>query len=195
MCDECNEHFHKVQELLTAAGVEYELDSRLVRGLDYYTKTAFEIKYSPLGAQSAVAGGGRYDGLIEEIGGNPTPAVGFATGLERVLLALEKQGLLPEKETSVDAFVVALGDAAQLEGFKLLSKLRSAGISALMDFAGRSMKAQMKQANKKNARFVLILGEDEVRDSVVTLKDMSNSEQRKIAIDEVINTISAEVKD
>lgn len=195
LCDECNEHFHKVQELLTAAGVEYELDSRLVRGLDYYTKTAFEIKYSPLGAQSAVAGGGRYDGLIEEIGGNPTPAVGFATGLERVLLALEKQGLLPEKETSVDAFVVSLGDAAQLEGFKLLSKLRSAGISALMDFAGRSMKAQMKQANKKNARFVLILGEDEVRDSVVTLKDMSNSEQRKIAIDEVINTISAEVKD
>ncbi len=195
LCDECNEHFHKVQELLTAAGVEYELDSRLVRGLDYYTKTAFEIKYSPLGAQSAVAGGGRYDGLIEEIGGNPTPAVGFATGLERVLLALEKQGLLPEKENSVDAFVVALGDAVQLEGFKLLNKLRNAGISALMDFAGRSMKAQMKQANKKNARFVLILGDDEVRDSVVTLKDMSNSEQRKIAIDEVINTISAEVKD
>ncbi len=195
LCDECNEHFHKVQELLTAAGVEYELDSRLVRGLDYYTKTAFEIKYSPLGAQSAVAGGGRYDGLIEEIGGNPTPAVGFATGLERVLLALEKQGLLPEKENSVDAFVVALGEAAQLEGFKLLNKLRNAGISALMDFAGRSMKAQMKQANKKNARFVLILGDDEVRDSVVTLKDMSNSEQRKIAIDEVINTISAEVKD
>ncbi len=195
LCEECNEHFHKVQELLTAAGVEYELDSRLVRGLDYYTKTAFEIKYSPLGAQSAVAGGGRYDGLIEEIGGNPTPAVGFATGLERVLLALEKQGLLPEKENSVDAFVVALGEAAQLEGFKLLNKLRNAGISALMDFAGRSMKAQMKQANKKNARFVLILGDDEVRDSVVTLKDMSNSEQRKIAIDEVINTISAEVKD
>ncbi len=195
LCEECNDHFHKVQELLTAAGVEYELDSRLVRGLDYYTKTAFEIKYSPLGAQSAVAGGGRYDGLIEEIGGNPTPAVGFATGLERVLLALEKQGLLPEKENSVDAFVVALGDAAQLEGFKLLNKLRNAGISALMDFAGRSMKAQMKQANKKNARFVLILGDDEVRDSVVTLKDMSNSEQRKIAIDEVINTISAEVKD
>ncbi len=195
LCDECNEHFHKVQELLTAAGVEYELDSRLVRGLDYYTKTAFEIKYSPLGAQSAVAGGGRYDGLIEEIGGNPTPAVGFATGLERVLLALEKQGLLPEKENSVDAFVVALGEAAQLEGFKLLNKLRNAGISALMDFAGRSMKAQMKQANKKDARFVLILGDDEVRDSVVTLKDMSNSEQRKIAIDEVINTISAEVKD
>ncbi len=195
LCDECNEHFHKVQELLTAAGVEYELDSRLVRGLDYYTKTAFEIKYSPLGAQSAVAGGGRYDGLIEEIGGNPTPAVGFATGLERVLLALEKQGLLPEKENSVAAFVVALGEAAQLEGFKLLNKLRNAGISALMDFAGRSMKAQMKQANKKNARFVLILGDDEVRDSVVTLKDMSNSEQRKIAIDEVINTISAEVKD
>ncbi|MBQ1855656.1 MAG: histidine--tRNA ligase, partial [Anaerovibrio sp.] len=95
LCDECSDHFQKLQKHLTKAGVKFELDPRLVRGLDYYTKTAFEVKYPPLGAQSAVAGGGRYDGLIEEMGGNPTPAVGFATGLERVLLALEKQGLLP----------------------------------------------------------------------------------------------------
>ena len=131
--------FNRVQERLAVgqsflrdAGVDFELDPRLVRGLDYYTKTAFEIKYAPLGAQSAVAGGGRYDGLIAEMGGNPTPAVGFATGLERVLLALEKQSLLPEQEKKADAFVVALGAEAQSAGFKLLQKLREAGLKALM---------------------------------------------------------------
>ena len=194
LCDDCREHFEKVQAYLKAAGLEFQLDPRLVRGLDYYTKTAFEIQYAPLGAQSAVAGGGRYDGLVEEIGGNPTPAVGFAAGLERVLLALEKQGLLPAQEDRVDAFVVALGESAQVPAFQLLAGMRKAGLSAGMDFAGRSMKAQMKQANKANARFVLILGEDEVRDSVVTLKNMGTSEQQKISIEEIINKLCAEVK-
>jgi histidyl-tRNA synthetase len=195
LCDECQEHFAKVQKYLLHAGIRFELDARLVRGLDYYTKTAFEIQYAPLGAQSAIAGGGRYDGLVEEIGGNSTPAVGFAAGLERVLLALDKQGLLPAQDDSVDAFVVALGDEAQAVAFSLLAKLRTAGISAGMDFTGRSMKAQMKQANKANARFVLILGEDEVKESVVTLKNMQTSEQQKVAIEEIINTLCAEVKD
>ena len=194
LCDECREHFTKVQELLTSAGVAFKLDPRLVRGLDYYTKTAFEVQYAPLGAQSAVAGGGRYDGLIEEIGGNPTPAVGFAVGLERVLLALEKQALLPESQDSLDVFVVALGDEAQPAAFRLLAELRNAGLSAGMDFAGRSMKAQMKQANKANARFVGILGEDEVKESAVMLKNMQTSEQHKIAIDEIIKKLCAEVK-
>jgi len=194
LCDECREHFTKVQELLTSAGVAFKLDPRLVRGLDYYTKTAFEVQYAPLGAQSAVAGGGRYDGLIEEIGGNPTPAVGFAVGLERVLLALEKQALLPESQDSLDVFVVALGDEAQPAAFRLLAELRNAGLSAGMDFAGRSMKAQMKQANKANARFVAILGEDEVKESAVMLKNMQTSEQHKIAIDEIIKKLCAEVK-
>lgn len=195
LCGECREHFESVQELLKSTGISFTLDPRLVRGLDYYTKTAFEIQYAPLGAQSAVAGGGRYDGLIEEIGGNSTPAVGFAAGLERVLLALEMQNLLPAQESVVDAFVVALGDGAQSAAFSLLARLREAGLSAGMDFSGRSMKAQMKQANKANARYVLILGEDEVRDSVVTLKNMQTSEQQKIAIQEIINTLCAEVKD
>ena len=194
LCDDCREHFVKVQELLTSAGVSFKLDPRLVRGLDYYTKTAFEVQYAPLGAQSAVAGGGRYDGLIEEIGGKPTPAVGFAVGLERVLLALEKQALLPEQADAMDAFVVGLGEAAQPAAFRLLADLRAAGLSAGMDFAGRSMKAQMKQANKANAHFALILGEDEVRESAVMLKDMQTSEQHKIAIDEVIKKLCAEVK-
>ncbi|MBE6091823.1 MAG: histidine--tRNA ligase [Selenomonas ruminantium] len=194
LCEECQDHFHKVQHFLTEAGVEFELDARLVRGLDYYTKTAFEIKYPPLGAQSAVAGGGRYDGLIEEIGGSPTPAVGFATGLERVLLALEKQNLLPEMDTKTDAFVVALGDEAQGAAFKLLTKLRQAGLKAGMDYAGRSMKAQMKQANKANARFALIIGEDEVKEACVQLKDMEKSEQEKVSFDNIIEKLCAEVK-
>ena len=195
LCEECQEHFSKVQAYLKTAGISFKLDPRLVRGLDYYTKTAFEVKYAPLGAQSAVAGGGRYDGLIEEIGGSPTPAVGFAVGLERVLLALEQQKLLPEMSDAVDVFVVALGEAAQKAAFQLLMELRVAGLSAAMDFAGRSMKAQMKQANKANARFVAILGEDEVREGAVTLRDMQSSEQEKVTREEIINKLFAEVKD
>ncbi len=191
LCEECADHFAKLKELLSSAGISFNHDPRLVRGLDYYTKTAFEIKYPPLGAQSAVAGGGRYDGLIEEMGGNPTPAVGFATGLERLLLALESQNLLPKKNRSVDAYVVALGEAAQAEGFKLLNSLRQQGLSAAMDFAGRSMKAQMKQANKLGARYSVILGEDEIAEGVVMLRSMEDSSQDKVPMDQVAEKIKA----
>lgn len=191
LCEECADHFAKLKELLTSAGISFTHDPRLVRGLDYYTKTAFEIKYPPLGAQSAVAGGGRYDGLIEEMGGNPTPAVGFATGLERLLLALESQNLLPEKNRSVDAYVVALGEAAQAEGFKLLNSLRQQGLSAAMDFAGRSMKAQMKQANKLGAKYSVILGEDEIAEGVVMLRSMEDSSQAKVPMAQVADKIKA----
>lgn len=191
LCEECAEHFAKLKELLTSAGISFTHDPRLVRGLDYYTKTAFEIKYPPLGAQSAVAGGGRYDGLIEEMGGNPTPAVGFATGLERLLLALESQNLLPEKNRSVDAYVVALGEAAQAEGFKLLNSLRQQGLSVAMDFAGRSMKAQMKQANKLGAKYSVILGEDEIAEGVVMLRSMEDSSQAKVPMNQVAEKIKA----
>lgn len=191
LCEECADHFAKLKELLTSAGISFTHDPRLVRGLDYYTKTAFEIKYPPLGAQSAVAGGGRYDGLIEEMGGNPTPAVGFATGLERLLLALESQNLLPEKNRSVDAYVVALGETAQAEGFKLLNSLRQQGLSAAMDFAGRSMKAQMKQANKLGAKYSVILGEDEIAEGVVMLRSMEDSSQAKVPMAQVAEKIKA----
>lgn len=191
LCEECADHFAKLKELLTSAGISFTHDPRLVRGLDYYTKTAFEIKYPPLGAQSAVAGGGRYDGLIEEMGGNPTPAVGFATGLERLLLALESQNLLPEKNRSVDAYVVALGETAQAEGFKLLNSLRQQGLSAAMDFAGRSMKAQMKQANKLGAKYSVILGEDEIAEGVVMLRSMEDSSQVKVPMNQVAEKIKA----
>ena len=185
LCDECREHFERVQSMLSAAKVEFTVDDRLVRGLDYYTKTAFEIQYPPLGAQSAIAGGGRYDGLIEEIGGSPTPAVGFAAGLERILVALELQNLLPKSENEIDAFIVALGEEAEVMGFELLTKLRREGFIVMTDYAKRSMKAQMKQAGKSKAKFALIIGEDEVKTGTVTVKELENSEQRTVTLEEV----------
>ena len=189
LCDECREHFESVQKLLTAANVEFTVDDRLVRGLDYYTKTAFEIQYLPLGAQSAVAGGGRYDGLIEEIGGSSTPAVGFAAGIERILVALELQKLLPTPEDQIDAFLVAIGNEAETMAFELMTDLRRKGLTASMDFAKRSMKAQMKQAGKSNAKFALIIGEDEVKNKTVTIKNLSNSEQQVISINDVVSFV------
>ena len=194
LCDDCNSHFTKLKELLTAIGIEYKLNPRLVRGLDYYTKTAFEIQYAPLGAQSAVCGGGRYDGLIGECGGNDTPAIGFAIGIERVLLALEKQNLLPDFNEGSDAFIIQFGDATESVAFNLMSQLRANGLKVEMDFGGRSFKAQMKQANKLNAKYVLIVGEDEVAKDVVTLKNMANSEQEVVEIKNIIDKLKAEVK-
>ena len=194
LCTECAEHFAAVQSHLTNAGVTYELDTRLVRGLDYYTRTAFEIAYPPLGAQSAVAGGGRYDGLVEELGGNPTPAVGFAAGLERVLLALEQQNLLPESPPAADVFFIVLGDAAATAAFPLLHDLRQSGVRALMDYAGRSMKAQMKQANKSGARYAVILGEDELAQGTAVVRDMVQSTQETWSLDDMVKRLVFEVK-
>ena len=186
LCDECREHFARVKGLLTAAEVEFTVDNRLVRGLDYYTKTAFEIQYTDLGAQSALAGGGRYDGLVKEIGGNPTPGIGFAAGIERILIALEKQNLIPTAKKNLDAFIVTVGREAEIHGFKLLNELRQKNLTATMDFSGRSLKAQMKQASKFGAKFALIIGEDEVNDKTVTVKNLETSEQETIPVEEVI---------
>ena len=187
LCDDCREHFNGVKKLLTTAGVEFAVDNRLVRGLDYYTKTAFEIQYPQLGAQSAVAGGGRYDGLIKEIGGDDTPAVGFAVGMERVLLALELQGLLPAPNKKIAAFMVATGSAAENYAFKLMTDLRRRNISVAMDFGKKSMKAQMKAAAKSGAQFALIIGDDEVAASNVTVKNLDNSAQSKLSLEELFN--------
>jgi len=181
LCEECDSHFAGLQELLTAAGISFVINPRLVRGLDYYTKTAFEIQYSPLGAQSAVCGGGRYDGLIAECGGQPTPGIGFAIGIERVLLALEKQALLPLINTAIDVFVAPLGTEARAVAFQLLTELRYAGIAADMDFMNRSLKAQMKYANKYPAKFVALIGEDELAAQKVMLKNMETGSQELIA--------------
>lgn len=180
LCEECASHFAGLKEMLTAAGVNYTVNPRLVRGLDYYTKTAFEIQYPALGSQSAVCGGGRYDGLIEECGGEPTPAIGYAIGLERVLLALEKQGLLPASSTEIDVFVAAVDDLTRTQAFKLLCDLRKAGILCDMDFLDRSLKAQLKQANRYPARFVAIIGEEEAAQNKVMLKNMTTGEQELV---------------
>lgn len=190
LCEECATHFTKLQELLTAVGVEYILNDRLVRGLDYYTKTAFEIQYTPLGAQSAVCGGGRYDGLVEECGGNSTPAIGFAIGLERVLWALENQNLLPEVQESQDVFIIYAGENTQMPAFELVTRLRSQGLKAQIDFSGRSIKSQLKLANRLDAHYVIIIGEDELKKGVVTFKDMQTGEQTEIVIQDVNSIIS-----
>jgi len=180
LCDECREHFETVKKLLTEAGVEYEVDSNLVRGLDYYTKTAFEIQYSPLGAQSAVGGGGRYDGLVEELGGPSTPGVGFAMGLERILLALEKQNLLPESKEAVDVFAVIPDEGGVADAFRVVTALRAKDLVCDMNLVSRSMKAQMKQANREQARFALIFGEEERSRGAVTVRNMADSSQEEV---------------
>ena len=180
LCDECKEHFEIVKKLLTEAGVEYEVDSNLVRGLDYYTKTAFEIQYSPLGAQSAVGGGGRYDGLVEELGGPSTPGVGFAMGLERILLALEKQNLLPETKEAVDVFAVIPDEGGVADAFRCVTALRNQGLVCDMNLVPRSMKAQMKQANREQAKFALIFGEEERSRGAVTVRNMADSSQEEV---------------
>jgi histidyl-tRNA synthetase len=195
LCDECSEHFDKLKEFLTAAEIEYKINPRLVRGLDYYTKTAFEIQYAPLGAQSAVCGGGRYDGLIEECGGPDTPGIGYAIGLERVLLALEKQNLLPEVSSGLDVFVASFGEGTKAAAFGLLTRLRLAGLTADMDFMERSIKAQMKHANKYPARFVAIIGENEAAEGKVMLKNMQTSEQELVALGDVLQKIHSGVEE
>lgn len=195
LCDECNTHFNQLKNLLKTTNIEFVLNPRLVRGLDYYTKTAFEIQYSQLGAQSAVCGGGRYDGLIEECGGSATSAIGFAIGLERVLLALEKQNLLPDFEGNLDALVVALDVESQPSAFKILCDLRKANFKSDMDFAGRSLKSQMKQANKLGAKYAIIIGEDEVKEASVMLKNMQTGEQEKVEAKDLVNKLYAEVRD
>ncbi|MGI6092202.1 MAG: histidine--tRNA ligase [Negativicutes bacterium] len=192
LCEDCQQHFEGLKQLLAVAGVEYKLNPRLVRGLDYYTKTAFEIQYEPLGAQSAVCGGGRYDGLVAECGGDDTPGIGFAIGIERVLLALEKQSLLPSSDNKLAAFVVTLGASTPV-AFKLLSELRKQGITSDMDFMNRSLKSQMKLANKYHASYAAIIGEDEAIQGKVMLKNMTSGEQELLDFECVLNKLKAEM--
>jgi len=193
LCEECQGQFLGVQTLLQAVGIEFTLDPRLVRGLDYYTKTAFEIQYPPLGAQSAICGGGRYDGLVEECGGQPTPGIGFAIGLERVLLALEKQQLLPDFKNGLDVYIAPIGDKGKTLAFQLLHQLRRSGLSCDMDMMNRSIKAQLKRANKYPARFVIIIGDEEVDQGKVMVKNMDSGEQCMLALQDVQSMIAREM--
>lgn len=189
LCDSCREKFDAVKRYLTELGIPYEVDPRLVRGLDYYTNTAFEIQYSPLGAQSAICGGGRYDGLVEEIGGPSTPAVGFAIGLERLLLALEMQNLIPEPEKPKIVYIAVLGPDATARGILIQKQIRDAGVEAVMDLQGRSLKGQMKQAGRMNASYTVIIGSNEVEAGNATVRNMKEKTQESIPFDQVADRV------
>ncbi len=182
LCDACRDHFVEVRRHLDAYGLSYRVSHRLVRGLDYYTRTTFEILGAGLGAQNALLGGGRYDGLVKQLGGPERPGIGFAAGLERLVLALPEGA---GDVASADAFVVALGDAAWAAARVLARDLRRAGLRVLIDYGGRSSKSQMKRANRSGARRMLILGEDELAAGEVTVKEMETGEQRRVARDAV----------
>lgn len=192
LCDDCHKKFEAVKHYLDGLGISYTVDPRLVRGLDYYTNTAFEIQYPPLGAQSAVCGGGRYDGLVEEIGGPSTPGIGFAIGLERLLLALEMQNLIPAPKAEKRVYIAALGEDAVAEGFKIQEELRGLGVLTDMDLQGRSLKGQMKQAGKLDSQFTVIIGSNELEKGAAAVKNMADGTQKDIPFAEVAGYISKE---
>lgn len=192
LCDDCHKKFEAVKHYLDGLGISYTVDPRLVRGLDYYTNTAFEIQYPPLGAQSAVCGGGRYDGLVEEIGGPSTPGIGFAIGLERLLLALEMQNLIPAPKAQKRVYIAALGEDAVAEGFKIQEELRGLGVLTDMDLQGRSLKGQMKQAGKLDSQFTVIIGSNELEKGAAAVKNMADGTQKDISFAEVAGYISKE---
>ena len=182
LCDECREHFEKVKSYLNAQNIAFKVNPRIVRGLDYYTKTAFEFISESIGAQGTVCGGGRYDGLIEELGGQKTPSLGFGLGIERLMLLMEAQGCEFPKESMPDLFIAALGEKAQLKAVEIANDMREEGFTCLYDVNGRGLRAQMKYANKLGAKYTIVLGDDEVESGIAKLKNMESGEETEIAL-------------
>ena len=184
LCEECSEHFEKLKSNLSAMGIEFSINPKIVRGLDYYTKTVFEFITNDIGAQGTVCGGGRYDGLIEQLGGNPTPALGFAMGLERLIMTMENKGaeFVPAKKC--DLYIAAMGDKAREKSVVMAKQLRDEGYRAEFDTMNRGIKPQMKYANKIGAAFVIVLGDNELESGTVKLKNMSSGEQVDVALDD-----------
>lgn len=186
LCGECKEHFEKFKEALDLIGLKFTIDPKIVRGLDYYTKTAFEIVTDKIGAQATVCGGGRYDGLVEEIGGPSIPSVGFGMGIERLLLLLEKSGIEIPSPEAMDLFIIGLGDKGIKESIKLVHNLRDNNIKADKDYMARSLKAQMKYANKINAKYVTVIGEDEITNNKIKVKNMENGSEEEIQLSKLV---------
>lgn len=182
LCDECKEHFEKVKQYLTAQSIEYKVNPQIVRGLDYYTKTVFEFVSESIGAQGTVCGGGRYDGLVEELGGKPTPSLGFGLGLERLLLLMEAQGCEFPAAQVPDLFIAAIGDKATLKAVEIAKDMRDEGFEAVLDLNQRSVRAQMKYADKLNAKFNVVIGENEVETGKARLKNMQTGEEKEISL-------------
>ncbi|NMB15481.1 MAG: histidine--tRNA ligase [Firmicutes bacterium] len=188
LCPECRDHFELVQRYLTSLGRPYSLNPRLVRGLDYYTKTVFEVIAPGMGAQRAVAGGGRYDGLAEECGGRATPAVGFAAGMDRLLLALESQGKELSLSRELDAFVAIVGDKARMMALKVAVALRDHGFRVEMETEGRSLRAQLKTADRLGAAHVIIIGEEELGRNAAVIRNMEDGGQQEVPLAQLIES-------
>ena len=200
LCDECKEHFEKTKSYLDAMNIEYIVNPQIVRGLDYYTKTVFEFVADSIGAQGTVCGGGRYDGLIEELGGQHTPSLGFGMGLERLQLVMEAQGCEFPEPSRPDLFIVAMGDKATLKAVEIAKDMRDEGYSVVYDLNGRSLRAQMKYADKINAKYNVVIGDNEVDTKSAVLKDMATGEQSNISLETFVSgfysiTLDSQLKD
>ncbi len=194
LCERCGKHFETVSEILNSMGVKHHQHPHLVRGIDYYTSITFEFQHKSLGAQNTLLAGGRYDQLVEEMGGPSIPACGFALGMERILLALEEEGKLPEVKDGIEVFVCYISEKELPYAFSLLTALRKEGISGEMDYKRKSIKSQLKRADKRKAKLSLILGEEEVKKGEVTVRDMRSGEQFAVKKDEVVNFLRERLK-
>lgn len=196
LCDECDDHYHRVLDLLQAAGMRYEEDYTLVRGLDYYTRTVFEIQVvEGMGSQNAIGGGGRYDKLMEEVGGQAAPGFGFALGYERCLLALKAQGLTFKPAIDYDFYIACVDDSVRPRAFAILQTLRDAGLCGDMDHQHRSLKSQFKQANKLGADYVLVLGPDELAAGQVKLRNMTSHTEFMVPLDKAARVLHGYIED
>ena len=186
LCNDCADHFDEVKDYLDILDIDYMINPLLVRGLDYYTNTAFEIKDNALGAQDTVFGGGRYNGLAEEIGNRDLPGIGFALGIERLLLSLEAKDIELPVEAGTDLYITVIGDKAKKESFKLLDQLRNNGFSTEIDYLGRSVGSQMKSADRMNAQYTIIIGEDELNKNSATIRNMKNGNEKEIKLSNLL---------
>ena len=189
LCQDCSEHFSLLQKYLNMLGIDFVVDPGIVRGLDYYTKTAFEIISNEIGAQGTICGGGRYDGLIEEVGGPPSPGIGFGMGIERLLLSVENQGIEIKRPRNFDLYIANLGKDADEKAFEIIYRLRKLDIKVEKDYMDRSLKSQLKYANKIGADYVLILGEEEIMKDTAILKEMETGEQKSVSISSIEETM------
>lgn len=194
LCDDCREHFEQVKAHLTAAGIEYTVNPHIVRGLDYYTRTVFEFVSGDIGAQSTVCGGGRYDGLVSQMGGPSVPSLGFGMGLERLMMVLESQGTELPAAPTCDLYIATMGEKAAMKAFKICSELREEGYSAETDICSRGLKAQMKFANKISAKYSLVLGDDEIKNGKAKIKDMEDGTETEIKLDEIVEELGEAIR-
>jgi histidyl-tRNA synthetase len=186
LCPDCKANFDQVLKLLNQFNIKYKLNKRLVRGLDYYNRTTFEIISRSLGAQNAICGGGRYDSLVEELGGKATPAIGFAIGLDRLIIVLEDQKIRIPEDQRLQVYIAALGELSRQKGFETLKNLREMGIKADMDYQGKSLNSQLKAADKLNAQYTIIIGEDELKNGLAVIKSMDNKSQEQVKFAEIL---------